>query len=236
MVARPVWLAELIVQIPLVKSLQWPFRELWLMHFAAHTFLLLNYRAVKPLALKFLVAASVVFFALVFLNRAPTFYLFDLDRRLVFSGEADRYWSKLIRENGAPPRVLVGIHPVYINLARDYVPFTLLGTYNFGSLFGFISQSGYTFTVAVNDRDDADKPRPYWFPGAYTPADAQALWQDDPTVWRIDLTGLRPAEWTISYGERRRRFQLIEETGNVIELGVAPSNEDNSGTAPVPAT
>jgi len=223
MVTRPAWLAELIVHIPLVRSLQWPFRELWLLHFAAHTFLLLNYRAVKPLALKCVGAASVVFFALVFLNRAPTFYLFDLDRRLVFSGEADRYWSKLIRENGAPPRVLVGIHPVYINLARDYVPFTLLGTYNFGSLFGFISQSGYTFTVAVNDRDDADKPRPYWFPGAYTPDDALALWQDDPTVWRIDLTGVRPAEWTISYGEVRRRFRLIEDSGQVVELGSEPA-------------
>lgn len=225
MVTRPVWLAGLIANVPLIRSLQWPFRELWLMHFAAHTFLLLNYRAVKPLALFCVGAASTVIFALVFLNRPPTFYLFELDRKLIFSGEADRYWSKLIAENGAPPRVIVGLHPVYISMARNYVPFTLLGTYNYGSLFDFVSLSGYTFTSAINDREEADKPRPYWFPGAYTPDDAMALWKDDPTVWRIDLTGLKPAEWTISYGEVSRRFRLVEDTGQVIELAPEPATQ-----------
>ncbi len=236
MITRPVWLAEFIAHIPLVRSLQWPFRELWLMHFAAHIFLLLNYRSVKPLVLACTGTVSVVVFALVFLNPPPTFYHFNLDRKLVFSGEADRYWSKLIAENGAPPRVIVGIHPAYIAIARDFVPFTLLGTYNFGSLFGFISQSGYTFTVAVNGQADTDKPRPYWFPGAYTPADALALWQDDPSVWRIDLAGVRPAQWTISYGDRHRQFRLIEETGKVVELGVATLNSGIGDPTSAPAT
>ena len=220
MVIRPPWLAEAISHIPLLRSLQWPFRELWLLHFAGHMLLVLNYRAPSRVVLASVSSAALLIFSGLFFNRPPTFYLFDLDRRLVISGEAERYWTQLLRDHNSPPHVIVGMDPRFLVYFRNDVPFTLLGSYNFGPLFGFIHDSGYTFTVSPQAQRHADGPRPYAFPGAYTPDDAMKIWKQDPSVWRIDLTRVRPAEWSISYGTKQRRFRLLPETGEVVELPV----------------
>ncbi len=237
LVMRPAWLAGWMSQLPLLKSLQWPFRELWLMHFSAHIFLLLNYRAATSFVLTVVASVSTVVFSGVFFNLAPTFYLFDLDRQLVLSGEADRYWSSLVRAHGSEPRIIVGLDPRYLYLLRDEIPFSLLGTYGFGSLYQFVSQSGYTFTVAPRNQGKTGQPRPYAFPGAYLPLDARAISEADPDLWRIDLVSLRPAEWTITTGVRQRRFRLTPETHEVVELRVIPmlSEKPEPSTANPPS-
>jgi hypothetical protein len=218
MVIRPPWLAIGLSHVPLLRSLQWPFRELWLMHFTAHLFLVLNYRTPPRVLLASVCAASLLVFSGIFFYRSPTFYLFDLDRKLVISGEAERYWSQLLRENGTPPRVIVGMDPRFFYYFRNEVPFTLLGTYTFGSLWGFVSESGYTFTTAPTQQKHPDWPRPYTFPGAYTTKDVMTIWQKDPSVWRIDLLRVRPVEWSISHATLQRRFRLVPETNEVVEL------------------
>ncbi len=218
-VMRPFWLASLISHLPLLKSLQWPFREIWIMHVASHLFLVVAYREVAPKVQKSTWAVATAVFAGVFLNTSPTFYLFDLDRTLVLSGSAQKYWQRLVSENGLPPHVIVSIDPRFVLRGRDEIPFTLLGTYSFGSLFGFVTEAGYTFTVSVSK--DSAGPRPYFFAGAFTPADAREAMKAHPNAWLVELTGLRPATWTITSAGRERRFVLNPETDTASEITTA---------------
>lgn len=218
LVVRPGWLGNAIEAVPVLNSLQWPFRELWVMHFAAHTFGVVAYRSVaRPARQIAPVALASLLFAGVFFNRPPTFSRFDLDRWLIVTGKAERYWAALESELPAPLRVIVGIWPAHGFGAREKVPFTLLGTFNFGSLFNYEPRQGYTFTVAPR-REEAGRPRPNDFSGAYNPPQARLLAQADPTTVYVELLRVNPPEWSVSARGRVRRYRYLPEPAEIVPL------------------
>ncbi len=222
LVMRPRWLANVMAEIPLLRSLQWPFREVWLLHFASHLLLVVLFPLLRSFAARGSACVGAFFLCGILFCTTPTFYLFDVDRRLLLSGESERYWARLIRENGGAPHTVSAIPPRFQFYARERIPYSLLGTYSFGSLFGFISESGYTFTSDHSNRRDPDMPRPYYFPGAYRPEDLARVVRDQPGVWQIVLLRIDPVEWVVRTPTRERRFQLDLESCEIREVPVAP--------------
>ncbi len=217
-VVRPEWLGNVIAHIPLLKSLQWPFRETWIILFSLHVYVLFNASVVSPMVVRSLLAAGVLVVLGILLSPPPTFYEFAIDRRLVVNGVAKAYWERLGRDHGQRPRVVVGIDPHFMTIGRDEIPFALLGTYSFGAMYGFTSESGYTFTASLRDNAAADAPRPYYFSGSYTPDNARLIALRHPDTWLIELVGIKPAEWTIRSAGQLRRFRFDKVTGTVSEL------------------
>ena len=218
MVVRPRWLGEVIAHIPLLRSLQWPFREVWVLLFAIHMYVLFTAAALSKRVTRSMLALGAAVMLGILFSPPPTFYAFDLDRRLVISGVAEQFWAQRRREHGAAPRIVVGIDPAFMTTGRDEIPFSLLGTYNFGSIYGFISESGYTFTASLRSDGNTTAIRPYYFSGSYTPADAHRYVENRPDVWLIELAGLHPAEWTIRTAGMTRRFRYLAAVNQVIEL------------------
>src|SRR6202012_6000695 len=96
MVIRPLWVSEIMIHLPLLKSMRWPFREILQMQFFLHLFLVLRHSGEAKLfrtACAF--AGSVVFLLPLPYLSAPTFLSQQLDRSLVFSGRADLYWKQV---------------------------------------------------------------------------------------------------------------------------------------------
>lgn len=211
-VARPGWLAHALAHVPLLRSLQWPFRELWIAHFAAHTFAVVAWRPARPLLFRSLAAAGAILFAGILVYTPPTFYLFDLDRWLLVTGKAQRYWDELDREVGKPVRVVTAIWPAHRYRRRDQIPFVLLGTFNYGSIFDYDPRIGYSFTVSPVDEE---RPHSYDFTGAYTPPQARQLLAADPGLTYIELLFVDPPEWVVESHGRARRFRYLPDGGEV---------------------
>ncbi|MBS0660054.1 MAG: hypothetical protein JSR82_17585 [Verrucomicrobia bacterium] len=215
LIVRPSWLAGLISHLPVLRSLQWPFREIWLLLFISHFLLLLHWQHLHRAPAIMAGSISALGLALVPLNEPPALYPFTLDRSLVFSGEAERYWSTVRARLGPKPQVVSSLDPRFLLLARPEIPFSLLGGYTFGSLYGFVSVSGYTFTSGL--RAEEAGPRPYFFSGCYFPPDAKRMAELNPAAWVIELHGLRPARWSLSRGSERFGFLFDPATGTVKE-------------------
>ena len=220
LVMRPPWLGHAIARAPLLRSLQWPFREIWVLHFAAHTAGLLTFRSTLTRTSRWaaLSIGSLLFAAVFVVNRAPTLYLFELDRRLIVTGVAERYWAGLAQELAQPLIVVSGIEPAHRYSDREKIPFALLGTFNYGSLYGYEPRQGYTFTKTVGP-EDPSKPRPYDFSGAYTLAQARRLARENPALTHVELWQVNPPEWSVAARGRLRRYRYVPETEEVVPLG-----------------
>ncbi len=248
-IVRPVWLGEITARLPLLKSLRWPFREIAVLQFLTHALFLVSFRPVMARAprLTLTVAglAGAGFYALVFLSAAPTFWLFEADRRRIISGEADRSWNQLraSRPAGAGfPRFAVAANPrLLISLRRDVpltalgalsdveaeprfqmrsrtdVPFTVLGAFNYASLFRVPNIIGFSVTPPPNGlRLEKEMGVSHWFwGGIYTGAVLRRMITAHPDVQPIALTGLKPVTWTVFSGAAEESFQLDPVSGHI---------------------
>ncbi|MES2523781.1 MAG: hypothetical protein V4617_13835, partial [Gemmatimonadota bacterium] len=217
MVSRPEWLAALTSRLPVLRSLQWPFREIWVLQFALHGFLLFASALVSVQSLRVLLVAGALITGITLGSPPPTFNAFDIDRQVLLSGRAERYWQTLRAAAGGPPHIVVGIEPHLIPDYEKHIPYSLLGAYNYGSLYGFVSQSGYTFNTDLRRWKRPGSVRPFYSAGAYRPTEARWLASQDSTLWLIELTRVKPAEWDVHTSAGVRRYRLDEPSGQIVE-------------------
>lgn len=219
-IVRPGWLGEVMLRLPLLRSLRWPFREVGVLLFFTHMLFLLRYRG-WPQRLPGLLLGAITTgtFVLVFLCAAPTFWLFEVDRRLIMSGAADRFWDevKAAHEPG-PLRIVPVVPPRLMMAARLKVPFTLLGGYNHASLFRVVSLGGYSPTPPTTGRWVADLGViPYFWGGVFNDAAADVIAARYPAYHRLSLRGLSPTVIVLAEdaGERRYEFPDAVKDGMV---------------------
>lgn len=210
-IVRPVWLGEILLRLPLLRSLRWPFREVSVLLFFTHLLFLLRYRG-WPQRLPGLLLGAITggTFALTFLCVAPTFWLFEVDRRLIMSGAADRFWSevKAAHEPG-PLHIVPAVPPRVMMAARPEVPFTLLGGYNHASLFRVVSPGGYSPTPPPTGRWVGDMGVvPYFWGGVFDDAAADAIANRHPAYHRLSLRGLSPTVVALAEGAGERRYEF----------------------------
>jgi hypothetical protein len=120
----------------------------------------------------------------------PSFAPPGPDRELLLSGRAAAYWEEVKPLLGAQDRILPVADAATARLHFGEVPFSLLGAYNYASLFEIPSWSGYNTTASgLNEFDGA---RPHHWSGLYAPSDVERLLNRHPQLKIVQLRRLRP--------------------------------------------
>ena len=159
-VDRPAWLEEVLLRLPLFKSLRWPMREMIHVLFFAHLLVILAWSGLGQKTRWIgLSAGALLFVASLCLVPPPAFNPFLFDRYLLLSGRADKIWADLknrlaIDENtilvpSVPPSAAAALNSPKDaeSPERDQmlyaVPHCIACGYNFPALFGVKSATGY---------------------------------------------------------------------------------------------
>jgi hypothetical protein len=198
LICRPIWISEIMVRLPLFRSLRWPFREMIEFQFFLHLFLLIRPPGFTYVLRRFLAVLGTCVFVvpLVLYPVAPTFNPMTWDRELVLSGGFDQFWNQ-VRPLLKPTDRIAAIIPLPIYQDdRFEEPYSLLGTYNYAALAGVINAWGYSPTVP---KDQVYTKTYAYYPfGAYHPLQKEALMRERPDLKFITLESLYPLRITLS--------------------------------------
>ncbi len=197
MIVRPLWVSSIMLHLPLLKSMRWPFREILQFQFFLHLFLVMRPLGGSARFQRLAIFAGVFIFVfpLIFLN-APTFLPMQPDRELLFSGKADLYWNR-VKPLLKPDDCVAVIADINMIDAHPFeIPYTLLEVYNFPILAKTKNVSGYSVTVP---RDQLYvKIVPVLHMGIFGPEQKAALLKERPDVKFITLESVKPLRITLS--------------------------------------
>jgi hypothetical protein len=197
-VCRPSWMAQVMVHLPLLKSMRWPFRELLQFQFFFHLFLLVrSSESTKKFQRRLAFFSMGLFVVPMLLNlRPPTLNAMPRSRELLFSGDLDRYWDRVRPLLKPTDRVAVLIpYELYVNNDIER-PNGLLASNNFSILARVANVSGYSHTAPEDQLYVKTKPL---FPnGAYDITQKADLLNERPDLKFITLESLMPLKITLS--------------------------------------
>lgn len=197
LVIRPVWVSEIMLHLPLFRSMRWPFRELVQFQFFFHLFLVLRPPGMSIMKRRVLAAcgAVVMIVPLLLYPLPPSFNSMNRDRNLLFTGGFDQYWShvRALLKPGDQIAVLIPLD-IYTD-DRFEQPFSLLGTYNYAILAHVVNARGYSPTPPL----DQQTTRTGFYPfGALLPEQKAELISEHPDLKFITLESLHPLKITLS--------------------------------------
>jgi hypothetical protein len=198
MVCRPVWISELMMHLPVLKSMRWPFRELVQFQFFFHLFLLLRPPGLTAAhqRLTAIFSACIMIIPMFLYIIGPTLNEMPLGRKLIFSGDFDRYWDH-VRPLLTPSDQIAVLIPYPVYEDDNYEkPNGLLGTFNYSCLARVISVSGYSHTSPANQL--STQTIPYYPNGAYDITQRAALIHERPDLKFITLESIHPVRITLS--------------------------------------
>jgi hypothetical protein len=197
LVIRPLWVSGIMIHLPLLKSMRWPFREILQLQFFLHLFLVLRPPGGSPIFRRvFTLSGVFVFLFLLPFLPAPTFHPMRLDRDLLFSGRLDRYWAEVKSRLGTDAVIVPVADPEMIRKNPFDVPFSLLGAYDFPILFKVTSATGYSVTVPRDQLYLTVAPAVNI--GVFSPDQKEAILQERPNVKFISLESVHPLRITLS--------------------------------------
>jgi hypothetical protein len=199
LIIRPDWLEMMIYRLPILRSMRWPFREGLQFLFFVHLLLILRFPERIPRWQPALAVFSLMMFLLPLpFGRVPTFNSLALDRELLFSGEAERFWSKVKLQLKPTDQIATIIDwPTWQADNKD-IPYTLLGTANFAQFFRVRCASGYSPTAPLDQIPLKTLPY-YWF-GAFNDNQVDQILAEKPDLRLVRLEGTRPLRITLSNG------------------------------------
>jgi hypothetical protein len=199
LIIRPIWISEVMIQLPLLKSMRWPFREFLQFQFFLHLFLLIRRPGfTRRVRVLFALLGLSLFVPPLFIHAPPTFSHMDEDRQLLFSGAFDRYWAQVRPLLHPGDRIAVIIPPkLFLNEDLEK-PYSLLGTFNYACMGRFVNIWGWSQTPPEDQYFVRTLPQ-YVF-GAYTPAQRASLLAERPALRFITLESLQPLKITLSSG------------------------------------
>ncbi|HEV3271572.1 MAG TPA: hypothetical protein VGZ93_05265 [Candidatus Methylacidiphilales bacterium] len=198
LICRPVWITEIMMHLPLFRSMRWPFRELVQFQFFMHLFLV-----IRPPGLTEPLRRYSAFFGtclmvipMAFYTLPPTFNPMTWDRELVLTGGCERFWDQVRPLLKPTDRIAVLIPPDVYEDNRFEEPYSLLGSYNYAILAGVVNAWGYSPTAP---RDQVYTKTYAYYPfGAYRPEQKEALMAERPDLKFITLESLHPLKITLS--------------------------------------
>jgi len=198
LICRPVWMAQIMMHLPLFRSMRWPFRELLQFQFFLHLFLLvrppgLPVRARRIIAM---LGAGAFLIPMLLYPLPPTFNSMNWDRELIFTGGADRYWDQ-VRPLLKPDDRIAVLIPFDLYMSdRFEEPYSLLPTYNYAVLARVVNACGYSQTAPLDQL--YTKTYAYYPFGAFRPEQKPALMAERPDLKFITLESLHPLKITLS--------------------------------------
>jgi hypothetical protein len=198
LICRPVWITEIMMRLPLFRSMRWPFREFVQFQFFLHLFLV-----IRPPGLRAQLRKVTAYFGTIVLGLSmaffplpPTFNSMSWDRELILTGGIEQYWAQVRPLLKPTDRIAVLIPLDLYEDNRFEEPYCLLGTYNYAVLAGVVNAWGYAPTVP---RDQVYTKTYAFYPfGAYHPSQKQALMEERPELKFITLESLHPLKITLS--------------------------------------
>ena len=219
-IARPVWLAQLLAQVPLMRSLRWPFREIAVLHACTHLLAVLCITAKFQRVLRISTAVSAVLAMVLLVRPAPSFNSLTLDRELIISGKAAAFQSVLARIYGQHSRMIISAPRELVmgEAARDPLPFAALGSHNYAALTSMVNVAGYSSTIPQTASAAEHSKEPMHWGGIYSPAQAQRALARDPRLLHIVLRGRNPLLVESARGSERHLFRFDAETGEFAEV------------------
>lgn len=190
-VSRPGWLDAIVIQIPLYRSLRWPFRELFVLVFLSHLWIALRPVTLSRFAFLSTTGAGVALFLLSFAIVPPwSFSMLPLDRQLLMSGQASAYWKQVKPLIGEGNRMFCMVSPAGTKDHEKEIPYSLLGANNFPALFGVPSISGSTAPGFSQLKSEEDVP--HGFGGTYSPEVGKRLLAKNAHLRALHLVSVRP--------------------------------------------
>jgi uncharacterized membrane-anchored protein YitT (DUF2179 family) len=222
-IARPMWLAQLLAQLPLLRSLRWPFREIAVLHACTHLLALLCVTAKFHRVLRIGVAASLVFAAVLLVRPAPSFNDLELDREMIISGKAAAFQRVLARIYGKGSRMIISAPPEIVmgEAAREPLPFAALGSHNYAALSEMVNVAGYSSTIPESASPEKGWQEPMHWGGIYSPAQAEKMIAREPRLLHLVLRSRDPLLVESARGAERHLFRFDEETGDFTEVPLA---------------
>lgn len=229
-IARPIWLGELFLHLPLFSSLRWPFKELFYVVFFFHLWLLLRpwrggWHWQVPLgALGTVVLLSSLASAG---GHAPSLSDRSVVRQWYLSGAAHRYWQQMQPQLPEGKLILPVVSPDWTGSPWN-APHPLIASGNYGGLFpGVRSAYGHSPTV---DQNQLPYPPPanlepnlalqgiYW-------TDLPASWlQEYPELVAMELLQAEPLQIRVRHwdGEAiQSTVYTVSPNGDITPLGEA---------------
>jgi hypothetical protein len=198
-IIRPEWLEAILYQLPLGKSMRWPFREGIFFLFFVHLFLILRFPERTPRWQPAVALFSLLMFIVPLpFVRVPTLNPLFLDRQLLFSGEAEQFWAGVKSRLRPGDEIATIIDWPYWQAHSKDIPYTLLGTANFPELFQVRCASGYSPT-APTDQLPIDIYPGMWF-GAYGTNQINQILADKPDLKLMRIESTQPLKITMSDG------------------------------------
>ncbi len=198
LICRPIWITEVMMHLPLFRSMRWPFREFVQFQFFMHLFLLVRppgFTAPMRRACA-VIGTCLLVFPLVTYSLPPTFNSMTWDRELILTGGTERYWAQVRPLLKPTDRIAVLIPRNIYDNNRFEEPYSLLGTYDYAVLGGVVNAWGYSPTVP---RDQVYTRTYAYYPfGAYHPRQKPALMAERPDLAFITLESLHPLKITLS--------------------------------------
>jgi hypothetical protein len=198
LICRPVWITEIMMRLPLFRSMRWPFREFVQFQFFLHLFLLVRPPGLTEPLRRFsaLFGTCALVIGMAFYPLPPTFNSMNWDRELVLTGGLERYWDQVRPLLKPTDRIAVLIPLDLYEDNRFEEPYCLLGTYNYAVLAGVVNAWGYSPTVP---RDQVYTKTYAFYPfGAYNPDQKAPLMAERPDLKFITLESLHPLKITLS--------------------------------------
>lgn len=201
-VARSDWLSALLLHVPILKSSRWPFREIALLQVFLHFFLLFRV-AGKPRRMFWSMSTVGVVGLIVSLSMSgpPTLNPMARDRELIFSGRAAAFWSKVQAVLPADAKIVPVADNAY-DAPKD-LPFSLLGAYNYPTLFHVPSWVGYSTTP---EKKQESQPRPYHHGGVITSVEWARLRAVRNDIVAVEVKKKSPL--TIQVTTKDQRFEF----------------------------
>ena len=198
-IMRPDWLAVTMYHLPFFRSMRWPFREAILLLFFIHLLLVLRFPERPPRWMPALAIFSVaMFLAPLPFIRVPTLNAFFLDRQLLFSGQADRFWVGVKPLLKPGDQIGTAINWPFWNANSAGIPYTLLGTANYPEYFHIRSISGYSPTAPTDQMPLKTYPG-LWF-GAFRDDQLQEVLAEKPDLRVLKILATHPLQITLSNG------------------------------------
>jgi hypothetical protein len=198
LICRPVWITEVMMRLPLFRSMRWPFREFVQFQFFLHLFLVIRPPGLTTPLRRYsaFFGTGIMVIPMLLFPLPPTFNSMTWDRELVLTGGYERYWEQ-VRPLLKPTDRIAVLIPFNLYMDNRFEePYSLLGTYNYAVLDGVINAWGYSSTVP---RDEVYTKTYAYYPfGAYDPQQKQALMAERPELKFITLESLHPLKITLS--------------------------------------
>ncbi|MBA3273752.1 MAG: hypothetical protein H0T11_07750 [Chthoniobacterales bacterium] len=221
-IVRPLWLATALSQVPFLRSLRWPFREIAVLNACTHLLAVfcLTPKLRGPFRVGVIGSAAL---ASVFLfYPAPTFNPLQLDRTMIISGKVAEFQRELARIYGPERRLMISSarHLLLDQEGPQPIPFAAMGAYNYASLFRVVNVAGYSSTIPHTASPEAHDLEPIHWAGIYSPEQANRILAANPDLLHLTVTSLDPLLVATARGPERHLFEFDRQSGNFHEVPV----------------